>query len=157
MAQNLISVSWTDEQLAQLDTALATLEGVYANLISLESSEVRSLFKMGDKSETFCRDTLDVLAQNHKIVPESLGLAEAQADLRALDVLRPRLRRLQQLVKRGEDTEVLLGSDVFSAALEGYALLKVSGKNHGLEDLRKGLGSRSKGRRAAAEKEAVPA
>jgi len=142
MAQNLISLSWTAEQLAQLDAALATVEQIYANLISMEPDQVRGLFKMGDKSETFCRDTLGVLEQNRKIVPESLGLAEAQADLAALDALRPRLRRLQQLAKRAEDTEMVLGSDVFSAALEGYALLKVSGKNHGLEDLRKSLGER---------------
>ena len=57
--------------------------------------------------------------------------------------------------KRGEDTEILLGSDIFSAALEGYALLKVSGKNHGLEDLRKGLSARfGRARRSA---EPVPA
>ena len=156
MAQNLISISWADDQLALLDAALATIEGVYANLISLEKDEIRSLFKMGDKSETFCRGTLEVLGQNLKVVPESLALGEAQADLRALDALRPRLRRLQQLAKRGEDTELLLGSDIFSAALEGYALLKVTGKNHGLEDLRKGLGSRFRGRRAATA-EPVPA
>ena len=155
MAQNLISLSWTAEQLQQLDAALATIEDVCARLISLEPDEVRGLFKMGGKSEPFCRETLGVLGQNRKIGPESLELDDVLADLAALDALRPRLRRLQQLAKRGEDTEILLGSDIFSAALEGYALLKVSGKNHGLEDLRKGLSARfGRARRSA---EPVPA
>jgi hypothetical protein len=150
MAQDLISLSWTAEQLARIDEALAEIESGFASLISLPPDEVRGLYKMGDKSEVFCRGTLDVLSQNPKIVPESLGLVGAQADVAALDALRPRLRRLQQLVKRGQDTETLLGSDIFSAALEGYALLKVSGKNHGLEELRKGLSARfGKPRRAA--------
>ncbi|WP_457095924.1 hypothetical protein [Lysobacter sp. P5_B9] len=151
MAQNLISLSWTAEQLQQFDAALATAEDVCARLISLEPDQVRGLFKMGDKSEAFCRETLGVLGQNRKIVPESLELDEVLVDLAALDALRPRLRRLQQLAKRAEDTEILLGSDIFSAALEGYALLKVSGKNHGLEDLRKGLSARFGRTRKAAE------
>jgi hypothetical protein len=49
---------------------------------------------------------------------------------------------LQQLTERASDTEVALGSDVMNCALQGYALLKVSGKNQGLEGLRKELGAR---------------
>jgi hypothetical protein len=52
------------------------------------------------------------------------------------------LDRLQKLAERGSDTEIALGSDVMDVALEGYGLLKVSGKNQGLDSLRKELGSR---------------
>lgn len=97
----------------------------------------------------FCRQTLGVLAQNPKIVPEGLGLPDAQADLVALDALRPRMQRLRMLVGRGDDTETALGADIFSAALEGYGLRKLSGKSHGLERLRQELSTRfTKGRRA---------
>ncbi|HVI59848.1 MAG TPA: hypothetical protein VM619_13390 [Luteimonas sp.] len=97
---------------------------------------------MGGKSEQFCRETLDVLGLNPQIVPASIGLADAQADLVTLDRLRPRLKRLLKLVERAQDTETALGSDVMSLALEGYALLKVAGKNQGLEALRKSLSGR---------------
>ena len=50
--------------------------------------------------------------------------------------------RLQRLAERANDTEVALGSDVMRCALDGYALLKVSGRNQGLEGLRKELGTR---------------
>ena len=142
MNKNLVSLSWTPEQLAELDAAIATVETVLGGLVSLSAAQRVDLFKMGEKSEAFCRQTLNVLQQNPKIVPESLGLAEAMADLAALDALRPRLVRLKQLVERGESTEIALGSDIFGAALEGYAQLKVSGKNHGLEGLRKELSGR---------------
>jgi hypothetical protein len=56
--------------------------------------------------------------------------------------LRPRLQRLLRLTERASDTEIALGSDVMNAALQGYALLRVAGKNQGLEGLRKELGSR---------------
>ena len=56
--------------------------------------------------------------------------------------LNPSLVRLQRLTERAEATDEALGSDVMSTALEGYALLKVAGKNQGLEGLRKDLSAR---------------
>lgn len=75
-------------------------------------------------------------------MPPSLELADAQADLLALDRLRPRLQRLRRLAERGDDSEVALGSDIMALSLEGYALLKVAGRNQGLEALRRELSGR---------------
>ncbi|MFP7723702.1 hypothetical protein [Lysobacter sp. A3-1-A15] len=83
-----------------------------------------------------------MLSQDPQVLPPSLKLGEAQADLAALDKLRPRLQRLQRLAERGADSETALGSDVMRCALDGYALLKVAGRNQGLEGLRKELGTR---------------
>lgn len=140
--KNLVSLSFSTEDLAALDAALLVVEEKLATLVSLTPEQVRSLFKMGDKSEVFCRSVLQVLEQNPQVVTPALGLSEANADLAALDALRPRLRRLKLLTTRGEDTLVALGADVMAAALEGYALLRVSGRASGLEDQRRELGSR---------------
>lgn len=154
MAQNLISLALADADLAAIDGALATLEEKLANLISLNPDEIRALAKMGDKSEAFCRQTLVVLDQNRQVVPPSLDLNEALTDLRTIDALRPRLARLERLSKRADDTLIALGSDVLTAALEGYALLRISGKGQGLESLRQGLSTRfAKNRRGTTEPE----
>jgi hypothetical protein len=142
MSQNIISITFDDQALNAIDTAISTLEGELQGLIDLSADERRALPKMGDKSEAFCRQTLNVLAQNPQVVAPSLNLAEAQRDLQALDALRSRSLRLRQLVGRVEDSELALGSDVMSAALDGYALLKVLGKGSGLEMLRKEVGAR---------------
>ena len=142
MSQNLISLTLTDNQLAIVDQCLTDIETQLMDLIAMNTAQRRSLMRMGDKSETFCRQTVNVLAQNPQIVPPSIKLADAQADLAALDRLRPRLQRLTRLAERASDTEIALGSDVMNVALQGYALLKVAGKNQGLEGLRKELGSR---------------
>lgn len=156
MPTNHVSIVFNEERIAAIAAALTSLETELADLISMSADEHRALFKMGDKSEVFCRETLGVLQQNPKLVPESLNLGEAQADLAALDALRPVLRRLQQLTARAESTELALGADVFSAALEGYGLLKVSGKHHGLEGKRRELGTRF-GKSARVQKEPEPA
>ncbi len=140
MNQNLVSIAFTDARLAAIDAALTALETELVDLIAVPVEQRRDLFKMGEKSEVFCRSTLSVLVQNPRIVNEGLGLPEALADLAALDALRPRLQRLRLLLDRGQDTETALGADIFSTALEGYGLLKVSGKSHGLERERKALG-----------------
>jgi len=150
VSQNIISLVLTDAQIQTAMEALTALEGALNGLISLDAEERRRLTKMGQKSEVFCRQAVSVLALNPQIVPPSLHLADAQADLLALDRLRPVLDRLQKLAERGSDTEIALGSDVMDVALEGYGLLKVSGKNQGLDGLRKELSSRwAKTRRAA--------
>nr|WP_246191734.1 hypothetical protein [Pseudoxanthomonas gei] len=128
--------------MAAADQALTTLEEAFAGFIALEVSERRSLSRMGGKSEQFCRQTLTLLGDNPQIVPASIGVGDAQADLLALDRLRPRLVRLQKLAERAEDSETALGSDIMSLALEGYALLKVAGRSQGLEGARKDLANR---------------
>jgi hypothetical protein len=149
MSQNIVSLVLTDAQIKAAADALTALEGALGGLISLDAEDRRRLTKMGQKSEVFCRQALSVLTQNPQIVPPSLHVADAQADLLALDRLRPVLDRLQKLAERGSDTEIALGSDAMDVALEGYGLLKVSGKNQGLDGLRKELSSRwAKTRRA---------
>ena len=148
--QNLVSLNLSAQDLADIDAALARLRRVFAPMVALQPDQRRELYKMGDKSEAFCRQTLSVLAANPQIVPPNLGLAEAQADLVALDALRPRLLQLQQLVERAEDTETALGSDIIAVALEGYGLLKVSGKGEALKGARQALSARfAKSRRPA--------
>ena len=140
--QNLVSMNLTNDQVVAVDAALDALETNLSGLVALTASQRRSVPRMGGKSEMFCRQALSLLVQNPQVVNPNLGLDGAMADLEALDVLRPRLQRLSRLAERGSDTEVALGSDVMATALHGYGLLKLSGRDQGLEALRESLGSR---------------
>jgi len=142
MSQNLISLSFSGERLVAIDAALSSLEQEFADLIAMPAHERRQLTKMGDKSEAFCRQAIEVLNANPYVLPQNFDLAELQRDLAALDQLRPRLFRLSRLLERATDTETVLGSDIMSAALEGYAMLKVAGRTEGIEGLRKTLAAR---------------
>src|SRR5690606_23258760 len=142
VSQNMINLTLTDAQVQAVDQAVTDLEAQLVDLIAMSTEQRRKLTRMGDKSEAFCRQALSVLAQNPQVVPPSLNLAGAQSDLTTLDQLRPRLQRLQRLAERAADTETALGSDIMRCALDGYALLKVSGRNQGLEGLLKELGVR---------------
>lgn len=155
MSQNLISVSLTDADYAEIDGALTVLENQFGKLINLSVNERRGLSKMGDKSEAFCRQALRVLDQNRHVLPPTLDLAEAQRDLSHFDQLRERAVRLQGLQGKMDDTLTALGSDVMSASLEGYALLRVVGEGSGLESLRQGMSARFSRRPAGAREGAA--
>lgn len=142
MTQNLTSIVLTESQVQSVDTALTEMENQLVDLISLDPSRSRRMKRMGDKSEQFTRLAIGGLIQNPQVVPPSIDVAGAQADLASLDRLRPLVRRLKRLTERAVDTEAALGSDLMAIALQGYQLLKVAGKGQGLESLRKELGER---------------
>jgi hypothetical protein len=142
MSQNLIDLNLSAESLAAVDAALTQLETELAPLIRLDADQRRQLTKMGEKSESFCRQAFDVMQQNPSILPRNFDLDAMRRDLDAFDALRPRLVRLTRLFERANDTQMALGSDVMSNSLEGYAFLKISGKGEGLESLRKTLSAR---------------
>lgn len=157
MSQNLVSLQLGDEAWNQIDAALAVLEQRFAHFITLSPDERRSLAKMGDKSEAFCRQTLIIASQNPQLIPASIDVNEAQADLANLDKLRPRLQRLQNLLGKGNDTEMALGSDLYTFSLDAYALLKVAGKGAALEALRQAMSIRFSRRNASSTPTPTPA
>lgn len=156
MSQNLIDLTFNADALATLDDTLKSLEQQLVGLLALDTYQRRHLTKMGDKSEAFCRQTVDVLGQNIGVLPRNFDYDGLRRDLETLDALRPRLMRLARLHERASDTEMALGSDVMTQSLEGYAFLKVAGKNEGLDNARRALSARF-ARTAPKAEEAAPA
>jgi len=142
MSQNIVSLNLTADQLAAVDAALTELETQLSGLIALPPAQKRGLRKMGERSEAFCRQALHVLEQNPQLVPANVLAADAIGDLAAIDTLRPRMLRLGRLSERASDTNIALGSDVMTTALQVYGQLKLTGSGEGLEAVRRDLGTR---------------
>ena len=142
MTQNLVDLDYTPDALAAIDAALAALEAGLAGLLALTPDQRQMLTKMGDKSEAFCRKADAVFGENLAILPANFDLPAYRRDLATMDALRPRLARLSKLSQRGDDTQMAVGSDLMTNALEGYAVLKVTGKGQGVDELRKMLATR---------------
>lgn len=152
MSQNLVDIDLTTDALGAIDAALTALETSLAPLVALTPDQRQQLVKMGDKSEAFCRQAGHVFAENPGILPGSFDLPGYQRDFATLDALRPRLLRLGKLYQRAQDTDMALGSDLMTNALQGYAFLKVAGKGQGLDEMRRMLSARfARGRAGAGE------
>jgi hypothetical protein len=159
MSQNVSSITFTNDQIVAIDKTIGELETQLHGLASLSIGARRSASKMGPKSETFCRQTINVLQLNPQVVPPSIGIEDARAHLDALDQLRPLFQRMHRLSARSTDTELALGSGVMVTALQGYGVLKAVGRNQGLEVLRRELGERrftAKGGRPTATAQPAP-
>lgn len=155
MPQNLISFAPSAVDLTAIDAAIKTLEDKLVSLIDLSPEQRGALVKMGDKSEAFCRKAVEVLGANPNVLPANFNVAEMRRDLAGFDTLRTRLTRLERVVEKMRDSQLALGSDLMTASLEGYALLKVSGKGEALDSARKALSARFTSR--AAKKETATA
>lgn len=98
------------------------------------------------------------LQQNADIVPPSLDVAGAAADLETLDNLVPVLEAWKQTLERLQDTVDALGSDALVVANQGFKLMKSMGKAQGLEEITKELSYRhAKPKRKKPKAEAEPA
>ncbi len=136
------AIRFTEADLVAIDDVLSQLEAKFASLVALDAKERRRLFKMGNKSEAFCRQALTVLDGNRQVAPASLNLDEALAALATIDQLRPRTKRILRLGERMRDSELALGADVAKAARKGYALVRLNGENLGLEGMQAALSKR---------------
>ncbi|MDR0183828.1 hypothetical protein [Lysobacter arvi] len=143
MGQNLVAAHPTAEHWAEVDAAIAKVhELLQPLLVAMTPAAKKSLVKMGDGSEAFCRKALEVMEENASLIPRGFDLAEMRQDLATHDALYARVLKLTQLLEQARNAEMALGSDVMVAALEGYAVLKVVGKGEGVESLKKLLSKR---------------
>lgn len=149
MTQNRIALTFQPDRLERIDGALAALEADLDLLIALTVEERSDLVKMGNKSRAFCTSALAVAQQHAGLMPRDFDFEAFRQDHLALDALRPRAARLAHLMQRASDTELALGSDLMNAALEVYGVIKVAGKDKGVDEARRELASRFSRRSAA--------
>lgn len=116
MSQNLISANFSAETIARMDAALATLEEIFAPFSDITADALEGMPRMGEKSEPFCRQTALVLAQNLAVIPPSVDFEGLQQDFIDLDLLRPRLLRLRELLNQADNVETALGCDILSTS-----------------------------------------
>lgn len=150
MTQNRIAMTFQTDRLERIDGSLTALEADLDLLIALTPDERLELVKMGDKSRAFCDKALEVAGQHAGLMPRDFDIEAFRQDHLALAAPRPRFARMAYLMQRMEDTERALSSDVMAASLEVYGVLKVAGKDKGVDEARNALAERFNRRRAGA-------
>jgi hypothetical protein len=139
MSNEVVGFTLGDAQVQVLNGVIASLKQVMPGAVALTPGQKRLLKRMGAQSEAFCRQVLNVLDSNRRLVPEKIGLDAAIEKFRVMEAVRPRLLELSQLLECWWDNDAALGSEVMTAALQGYGLLKMLGRSEGLEPLRREL------------------
>jgi hypothetical protein len=154
--QNRITMTLSEADRLAVLGAFETILTKLPSLIDLSPEERRDLPKMGDKSVAFVRKSVSMAQEGSDYLPGAFDAAEFKTDLEAYDTLLPLLQKATRLQELLDDTLVLLGSDLYVAALDHYAAAKRSGKEGGLDGLMGALGQRFSRRSVAAKPPEAP-
>ncbi|MCU0445192.1 MAG: hypothetical protein MUE85_09750 [Microscillaceae bacterium] len=129
MTENRISIALSAQDLAEIQTAIQTLQAkLQPLLIALDAGDKNALAKMKDKSVPFVEKVLQYAQTNPTFVPAYLNIVEMKKDFDAFTALNNILRPLTQISKNLDDTSVLCGSEAYTAALTYYNSVKQAAK-----------------------------
>lgn len=129
MMENLISISLTDAQWQEAETAVQTLKKLFENqLVTLTPEQRRAISKMGDGSLSFTEKAADYAKSNPEFLPPFIKLEEFESDLKASRMLNNLLQSLSQLTSQIDDSMMMAGSEAFTAARAYYATAKTASK-----------------------------
>lgn len=103
---------------------------------------------MSDKSVAFVVKNLEYTKTNPEFVPPFLSVTDMEADVNAIEQLRPLFKEIQQITDNLDDTLMLSGSEAFNAALLYYNNVKqaIKGNVPGAKTIYEDLSKRYTGR-----------
>jgi len=146
--ENQISITISEEAVANINKAIATINENLPDLINLTVDDRHQLPKMGDKTIAFVNKSFEYASQNPTIVPSFLDLTEFAKDTAVVTSLKRILMPLEQLNEKLSDTNLLAGSEAYMAALVFYTAVKGAAKagQPGMKNIYDDLQSRFPGR-----------
>lgn len=129
--ENLISVTFTDQELQTLDNALENIAGVLqGKTVNLTPNERQQYGSIAEQNKLFVNKAKTLMEQNPQHVPSFLDKAEFDKDYKARVQIENRLNRLLGLAEQFMDTKIVLDHDNYFNALTFYRNIKfLSGEN----------------------------
>jgi hypothetical protein len=129
--ENQISVSLTDAQWQEAETAVQTLKKLFeGQLVTLTPKQRQAITKMGSGSLSFTEKAADYARSNPELLPPHVPVEEFEIDLKAARKLNVLFQALSQFVAQLDDSMLLSGSEAFTAARTYYAAAKVAAKTN---------------------------
>lgn len=124
---NRISLQFTDEEIQQIDGAVAVLQTVLlAKLTDLDSQEVIGMTKMGPRTVDSVTATYEHLRLRPDLCPNFIDLKEVGIDLEGVKRLQVWAPPLEQISHAVADSMVLCGSEAAVAMLAAYKSVKAA-------------------------------
>jgi hypothetical protein len=137
-----INVTLADKDLQEIKQAVATIQQKLPFLITLNTTERKRLFKMGDKRLMFVQTSLNAAQSNQNILPASFDLNGFSNDYRLATALMEIEMMLNQLSEQVDDTLMAVGSEAMTSSLTVYDYVKTAAKKTpGLKGIAEQLGT----------------
>ena len=124
--ENLISISFTAEELTAIDTALASIEKIIkTKCVSLTPEQRTEYSRLGNRTENWSRKTIDYMSLKPALVPAFVDLPETLRDSTARNNLSLRFKRVEAIYESMDDTLKVLGADVYNSCIAFYRNVKL--------------------------------
>ena len=124
MSQNLISANLPAEDAADVQQSLAAAKAKLSFLLSLQTEDVISLFKVGNAYLPFIDKAYQTMVAHPEIIPPVFNKDEFIQDYNLLSTLRPIFTQINELAESIRKIFTAVGSDALLAALEVYSAVK---------------------------------
>ncbi len=137
-----INVVLSDADLQAIRQAVTTIQQKLPFLITLNVTERKRLFKMGDKRLAFVQTSLNAAQSNRNILPASFDLEAFANDYKLATALMEVEMLLNQLSEQVDDTLLAVGSEAMTSSLTVYDYVKTAAKKTpGLKGIAEQLGT----------------
>ncbi|WP_320053926.1 hypothetical protein [uncultured Acetobacteroides sp.] len=153
---NLAKITFTPDEVAALDGALATIEQVLEKkMVSLTPKQRRQYSRVRYNMENWVNKATGYIANNAELTPSFVDVGQLRLDMETHLMLNPRIDKMEVLLQGIKDTNLLLGSDIYNACISFYRSVKLASLGNTpsasaiYDDLKKQF---SGGRKKAAEK-----
>ena len=124
MSQNLISAMLPAEDAADVQQILAAAKAKLSFLLSLQTEDVVTLFKVGNAYLPFIDKAYQTMVAHPEILPPVFNKDEFIRDYNLLSTLRPIFTQIDELAESIRKTFTAVGSDALLASLEVYSAVK---------------------------------
>ena len=127
---NQINATITKDDQETVLAAVATIRGTLPFLIDLTVDKRQAMARLGDKGVAFVWKSIEIGAQNPKILPAGFDLEKLRKDAQLFDDLAPIRLALDQLQRQVRDTAIVAAHDAYASARAIYGYAK-TGLGHG--------------------------
>lgn len=125
MSKNQISIEIPQNVITEVEQKLKECQKLLAPYLqALTAEEVKSLFKMGDKTLATVQKVNNYLQTNPEFAPAYMDKAEFQKDVKVVEQLTPILNITKQLTSDLQDTVILSGSEALTNGMLYYGMTK---------------------------------
>lgn len=123
---NLISVTFTTDELKQLDAHLLAIETLLQQKgVALTAEQRQEYGRMGNRTENWSQKTQSYMISQPKFTPSFVDAAETERDFAARKALMPRASRVKSIMNQFDDTLLVLGSDIYDSCVAYYRNVKL--------------------------------
>lgn len=122
---NLISLEFSAGELAVIDNAISSIEGVLVGkTINLTPEQRQQYGRIAEQNKLFVNKAKNYMEQYPQLVPGFLDKTEFDKDYAAREKIEMRLQRLSSLTEQLSDTKTLLDHDNYHNAITFYRNVK---------------------------------